>query len=97
MGPDGHFASLFPSMISDTNYLDYESQPEILVTEAVGSPCYSRTSMNLSMILKTNNIFIVIPNEEKMNILKNGYKDKDLPIYYLLNQNIRKINILKTF
>ena len=97
MGPDGHFASLFPSMISDTNYLDYESQPEILVTEPVGSPCYRRTSMNLSMILKTNNIFIVIPNEEKMNILKNGYKDKDLPIYYLLNQNIRKINILKTF
>jgi hypothetical protein len=49
------------------------------------------------MILKTNNIFIVIPNEEKMKILENGYKDKDLPIYYLLNQNIRKINILKTF
>jgi len=49
------------------------------------------------MILKTDNIFIVIPNEEKLNILEGGYLDKDLPIYYLLNQDIRKINILKNF
>jgi hypothetical protein len=53
--------------------------------------------MNLSMILKTDNIFIVIPNEEKLNILEEGYLNKDLPIYYLLNQDIREINILKTF
>ena len=32
--------------------------------------------MNLSMILKTNNIFIVIPNEEKMNILKMDIKTR---------------------
>jgi hypothetical protein len=49
------------------------------------------------MILKTDNIFIVIPNEEKLNILEEGYSNKDLPIYYLLNQDIREINILKTF
>ena len=97
MGPDGHFASLFPSMICNTDYLDCESKPEILVTEPIGNPCYRRTSMNLSMILKTDNIFIVIPNEEKLNILEEGYLNKDLPIYYLLNQDIREINILKTF
>jgi len=84
-------------MICNTDYLDCESKPGILVTEPIGNPCYRRTSMNLSMILKTDNIFIVIPNEEKLNILEEGYLNKDLPIYYLLNQDIREINILKTF
>jgi 6-phosphogluconolactonase len=87
MGPDGHFASLFPSMISTTNYLEV----------SIGSPEHKRTSMNLSMILKTNDIFVVIPNEDKLNILKDARSNKSLPMFYLLNQEIRKINILKTY
>ena len=49
MGPDGHFASLFPSMISTTNYLDHLADPAIILTDLIGSPEYMRTSMNLSM------------------------------------------------
>ena len=97
MGPDGHFASLFPSMISTTNYLEVSAKPAIIVTEPIGSPEHKRTSMNLSMILKTNNIFVVIPNEDKLNILKDARSNKSLPMFYLLNQEIKKINILKTY
>ena len=97
MGPDGHFASLFPSMISTTNYLEVSAKPAIIITEPIGSPEHKRTSMNLSMILKTNNIFVEIPNEDKLNILKDARSNKSLPMFYLLNQQIRKINILKTY
>jgi 6-phosphogluconolactonase len=97
MGPDGHFASLFPSMISTTNYLEVSAKPAIIITEPIGSPEHKRTSMNLSMILKTNDIFVVIPNEDKLNILKDARSNKSLPMFYLLNQEIRKINILKTY
>ena len=94
LGNDGHFASLFPSMISTTNYLDYLADPEIILTDLIGSPEYMRTSMNLSMILKTENIFVVIPNEDKLNILEDAKSNKQLPMFYLLNQKIRPINIL---
>ena len=97
MGPDGHFASLFPSMISTTNYLEVSAKPAIIITEPIGNPEHKRTSMNLSMILKTNDIFVVIPNEDKLNLLKDARSNKSLPMFYLLNQEIRKINILKTY
>lgn len=97
IGPDGHFASLFPSMINSTDFLNYDSDPQVISTGLIGSPRYKRTSMNLALILKTLNIFIVAPNKEKMIVIDEGYKDKMLPVYYLLNQPLRKIEILKTF
>jgi 6-phosphogluconolactonase len=97
MGPDGHFASLFPSMILTSNYLKVSAKPAIIITEPIGSPEHKRTSMNLSMILKTNDIFVVIPNEDKLKILEDAKNNKSLPMFYLLNQEIRKINILKTY
>ncbi len=97
IGPDGHFASLFPSMINSTDFLNYDSDPQVISTGLIGSPRYKRTSMNLALILKTLNIFIVAPNKEKMIVIDEGYKDKMLPVYYLLNQPVRRIEILKTF
>ena len=97
IGPDGHFASLFPSMINSTDFLNYDSDPQVISTGLIGSPRYKRTSMNLALILKTLNIFIVAPNKEKMIVIDEGYRDKMLPVYYLLNQPLRKIEILKTF
>ena len=69
MGEDGHFASLFPSLIkTNPNYFDLSSIPEIIYTEALGSPCHKRVSMNLSMILQSNKIFLLVPTKKKLDV-----------------------------
>ena len=61
MGEDGHFASLFPKLIeTNPGYFDIESDAEIFFTEPMGNPCHKRVSMNLSMILQSKNIFLLV-------------------------------------
>ena len=95
MGEDGHFASLFPSLIkTNPNYFDLSSIPEIIYTDALGSPCHKRISMNLSMILQSNKIFLLIPNEKKLDVYKEAKNNKKIPLYFLLNQTKTKISII---
>ena len=61
----------------------------------MGSPCHKRISMNLSMILQSNNIYLLIPNQKKLEVFNNAKIDKSLPLYYLLNQDISKVEIIK--
>ena len=92
MGEDGHFASLFPKLIkTNPEYFDLQSEPEIFFTEPMGNPCHKRVSMNLSMILQSKNIFLLVPNMKKMEVLNQARNDSSLPINYLLNQ--KKIDI----
>ena len=98
MGEDGHFASLFPSLIkSNKEYFDLFSEPDIFFTEPMGSPCHSRVSMNLSMILQSENIFLLVSSKKKYDILKQAEFDKTLPLYFLLNQTKKKINIIQNY
>lgn len=98
MGEDGHFASLFPSLIkSNKEYFNLFAEPDIFFTEPMGSPCHSRVSMNLNMILQSENIFLLVSSKKKYDILKQAEFDKNLPLYYLLNQNKKKINIIQNF
>lgn len=98
MGEDGHFASLFPSLIkSNKEYFDLLSEPDIFFTEPMGSPCHSRVSMNLSMILQSENIFLLVSSKKKYDILKQAEFDKTLPLYFLLNQTKKKINIIQNY
>mgnify|MGYP001583518202 FL=1 len=95
MGEDGHFASLFPSLIkTNSDYFDPSSTPEIIYTEALGSPCHKRISMNLSMILQSNTIFLLIPNKKKLEVYEEAKKNKKIPLYFLLNQIKTKITII---
>ena len=95
MGEDGHFASLFPSLIkTNPNYFDLSSIPEIIYTDALGSPCHKRISMNLSMILQSNKIFLLIPNEKKLEVYEEAKNNKKIPLYFLLNQTKTKITII---
>lgn len=95
MGEDGHFASLFPSLIkTNSNYFEPSSKPEIIYTEAMGSPAHKRVSMNLSMILQSKNIFLLIPNKKKLEVYEQAKSNKELPLYFLLNQTEIKINII---
>lgn len=92
MGEDGHFASLFPKLIkTNPEYFDLKSEPEIFFTEPMGNPCHKRVSMNLPMILQSKNIFLLVPNKKKMEVLKKARFDNSLPINYLLNQ--KKIDV----
>lgn len=96
MGEDGHFASLFPSLIqSNSEYFDLNSDPDIFFTEPMGSPCHRRVSMNLSMILQSENIFLLVSSNKKHDVLKQAKFDKNLPLYYLLNQSQKEIKIIK--
>lgn len=98
MGEDGHFASLFPKLIeTNPEYFDLESDAEIFYTEPIGNPCHKRVSMNLSMILESKHIFLLVSNEKKLQVLNQAKSDKSLPIYYLLNQNKVEIKIVKNF
>ena len=96
MGEDGHFASLFPKLIeTNPDYFDIESDAKIFFTEPMGNPCHRRVSMNLSMILESKNIFLLVSNERKLEVLNMAQSDKSLPLYYLLNQNKIEIEIIK--
>ena len=97
MGEDGHFASLFPSLIeSNIEYFDLYEEPGIFFTEPMGSPCHKRVSMNLSMILESENIFLLVSSDKKNDVLKQAEFDKNLPLYYLLNQSRKEIKIIKS-
>ena len=97
MGEDGHFASLFPKLIkTNPEYFDLQSEPEIFFTEPMGSPCHKRVSMNLSMILESENIFLLVSSDKKNDVLKQAEFDKNLPLYYLLNQSQKEIKIIKS-
>ena len=98
MGEDGHFASLFPKLIqTNPEYFDLRSEPEIFFTDPMGSPCHKRASMNLSMILESKNIFLLVSSKKKFEVLNQAKSDKSLPLFYLLNQKKTEIKIIKDF
>ena len=98
MGEDAHFASLFPSMINtNIEYFNIDSKPEIIYTEPMGSPLHERISMNLAMILNSKNIILLVSNSKKLDVLTKAKTDKNLPLYYLLNQKLVDIEILRTY
>ena len=98
MGEDGHFASLFPQLIATNfQYFDISKKAEIFFTEPMGNPCHKRVSMNLSMILQSEAIFLLVSNQKKMEVLNHAQNDKSLPLYYLLNQDKTHIKIVKDY
>jgi 6-phosphogluconolactonase/glucosamine-6-phosphate isomerase/deaminase len=53
--------------------------------------------MNLSMILESKNIFLLVSSEKKLQVLNQAKYDQSLPLYYLLNQDKADIKIIKHF
>lgn len=94
MGTDGHFASLFPDMMSDATAFDPDAKPEILRTGIKGSPAHPRISMNLAMILQSRHILLLIQGEAKRAVLAEAQHDRNLPASALLHQTITEIDIV---
>ena len=83
MGTDGHFASLFPNMIGDETAFGLEAVPQIITTGPNGNPEHPRISMNLRMIANCENVCVLLPNAEKIELFENARKDVNLPVHYL--------------
>ena len=84
MGEDGHFASLFPDMIKDFNLFDLSADPNILIITSHGDPFLPRITMNLSLILKSEFIVLLVKGSIKQKIIDQAKNDNSLPIHYLL-------------
>jgi 6-phosphogluconolactonase len=84
MGEDGHFASLFPDMIKDFNLFDLSADPNILTITYHGDPFLPRITMNLSLILKSEFIVLLVKGSIKQKIIDQAKNDNSLPIHYLL-------------
>ena len=94
MGTDGHFASLFPDMMSDATVFDTDAEPAILRTGIKGSPAHPRISMNLAMILQSRHIMLLIQGDAKRAVLAEAQHDHSLPVSTLLHQSISAIDII---
>ena len=93
IGNDGHFASLFPNMINNTNMLDPKSKSSIDEVKANGNPFVPRVSMNLPLILSSNLIILLIKGKLKQEVLREAYNNKNIPLYYLLKHRINNFHI----
>lgn len=84
-GDDGHFASLFPDYLNKDKYFSEKAAPNILKTKKMGSPHVERVTMNLSMILRSDQTYILASTQEKMDILDSAKTNASLPLFYLIN------------
>ena len=63
MGEDGHFASLFPSMIGDKESYNIDANHKIFKTSPQGDPFLPRITMNLSLIMSCQLIILLVARE----------------------------------
>ena len=95
MGEDGHFASLFPSMIDDFDAFNIKAKFKVFETSSQGDPFLPRVTMNLSLILNSEMIILLVKGEKKINVLSEAYNNKKLPIHYLLKNRRENLFIEK--
>ena len=92
LGNDGHFASLFPAQLNNANAFNANATPSMIVSDQdLGIPSHRRISMNLSMLIDAKRCILLVPNSDKRKIVERAFKDKQLPLYFLLNQERTKI------
>ena len=92
LGNDGHFASLFPAQLDNADAFDIKASPGLITSDQeVGSPCYKRISMNLSLLMDTKRCILLVPNENKRKIVERALEDNQLPLHFLLNQKKTKV------
>ena len=95
MGEDGHFASLFPDMINQNEAFDLNASPKILITPPQGNPLIPRITMNLSLIMESLNIILLVKGKAKQNIFEKAKHDPKLPIHHLIKNRNRDFFIEK--
>lgn len=94
-GNDGHIASIFKKMNNFSSIVNSKKMPKIIMTEKIGKPYLKRVSFNLSMILLSDIIYLIIGNKKKLNFLKNINRNKISPLYHLIKSKKNVIYIYK--
>ena len=76
----------------DCYAFDVNASPSIIASDQnLGSPSHRRISMNLSMLIDAKRCILLVPNSDKRKIVERAFKDKQLPLHFLLNQERTKI------
>ncbi len=70
LGDDGHYASIFLGSKKYNKLTDIKKPPKFVITERLGRPSLPRITMNLSMILLSKKIFIILNSKKKINLFK---------------------------
>jgi 6-phosphogluconolactonase/glucosamine-6-phosphate isomerase/deaminase len=97
MGSDGHFASIFSESKKFNKLISLKQKPNFIETENLGEPFCKRFTMNLSMILLSSKIIIILDKYKKRSLfLKyiNSNSRKNYPICSLVNHGKNKILFL---
>jgi len=93
IGNDGHYASIFNKSKKLSLLIDPCRKPDIFVTEATGKPKVKRATINLSTILLSKKIFIIINSIKKKKIFLKCIKNKINPLYALVKHSNKKLFI----
>ena len=80
MGEDGHFASLFPNMIGDYDAFNIDAEYKVFKTSSNGDPFLPRITMNLSLILNSEVIILLVKGKMKEYILEQANVKDNLPL-----------------
>ena len=96
MGNDGHFASIFNESKNYNLLTDVSQTPNFCKVESIGSPKLKRITMNLSMILLSSKIYLILNNNRKINLYKKAQKLKNANKYAIcsLIKHFNKITIV---
>lgn len=97
MGYDGHFASIFAKSKKFNKLINLKEKPNIIKTESLGKPFCKRFTMNLSMILLSYKIIIILDKYKKRNLFLKyitSNSKRNYPIYHLVDQGKNKILFL---
>lgn len=94
MGEDGHTASLFPGAANLMVGLDMKSGRKVVGMTPLTAPL-DRITLTLPTILDSQNIYLHLVGESKMQVLEQAEKGDDInqmPIRAILQQN--KVNVI---
>jgi 6-phosphogluconolactonase len=94
VGPDGHFASLFPGNPVLARGLDLASERSVLaVPPGDPAPDIPRLSLTLAALTRTDLIVLLVTGAAKKTLLE-GDVDPALPVAAILKQDRAKVRIL---
>ena len=96
VGKDGHIASIFSKSKKIKDLLNISKAPNLHLTEKLGKPKCLRITMNISMILKSKKIFLIINSKKKLKVLMKALQYKDSlkhPVYALFKNAKNRLNI----